>query len=317
LCCFLHCLHPLDIQLNKLKLLTVCLITYNHKNYIQKAINSILSQKTSFEYDILIADDYSTDGTREFITDHAKNCPKTDLLLQDKNVGPYRNFIDLISKPKTQYIAYLEGDDYWLDCNKLQNQVDILEKYPNSSFCFSDVAVNKKQSESHIHPNLGGKTRKFSAIDLADQTGSFAQTCTLLIRRKFLQNLPEWVLNSYTLDWCLQIFLAKQGPAVYIPQTTAVYRIHNQGLWSKLDPFEGWRKNLKFYETVIDKFYNRSERKRIKKRISSLLYEALEFANVQANKKEIRYWLSVKLKKYLFFPIQQSLHSVRLLAFFK
>ncbi|MEK9772076.1 MAG: hypothetical protein VW576_00795, partial [Opitutae bacterium] len=131
------------------------------------------------------------------------------------------------------------------------------------------------------------------------------------------QDLPDWVLNSYTLDWCLQIFLANQGPAIYIPQTTAVYRIHDQGVWSKLDAFEGWRKNLKFYETVIDKFHKRNERKRIKKRIYSLLFDALEFANIQAKKDEIRFWLSLKLKRFSFFPILQTLHSFRLLAFLK
>ena len=57
-------------------------------------------------------------------------------------------------------------------------------------------------------------------------------------KKKFLQDLPDWVLNSYTLDWCLQIFLANHGPAIYIPHTTAVYRIHDQGVWSKLDAFE-------------------------------------------------------------------------------
>ena len=192
-----------------------------------------------------------------------------------------------------------------------------MEENPEASFCFTDVWVEKNGKRGDIHPNIGGKTRMFNAIDLADQTGSIAQTCTLLIRRKFLQNLSDWVLNSYTLDWCLQIFLANQGPAIYIPQTTAVYRIHAQGVWSKLDAFEGWRKNLKFYETVIEKFHKRNERKRINKRISSLLLEALEFANVQANKKEITYWLSVKLKKCLFLSLQQSFHSFRLLAFLK
>ena len=176
------------------------------------------------------------------------------------------------------------------------------------------MAVVKNGKREDIHPNLGGKTRIFSSIDLADQTGSIAQTCSLLIRRKFLQDLPDWVLNSYTLDWCLQIFLANHGPAIYIPHTTAVYRIHDQGVWSKLDAFEGWRKNLKFYETVIGKFHKRSERKRIKKRISSLLFDALEFANIQAKKNEIRFWLSLKLKKFSFFPILQILHSFRLLA---
>ena len=298
-------------------LLTVCLITFNHKKFIQKAIDSILSQKTSFEYDILIADDYSTDGTREFITDFANKVPKTRLILQDKNVGPARNFMDLIFKPKTKYIAYLEGDDYWVNCNKLQNQVDILEEHPNSSFCFTDVAVKEDLNKSFIHPNLKGGKRILTSLDLADQSGSIAQSSTLVIRRKYLNNLPSWVINSYTLDWCLQVFLAHNNQAIYLPKTTAFYQIHDRGSWSKLDEFDAWRKNLKFYETVIAKFYKKSERKRIKKRISNLIIDALEFANVQANKKEICFWLTIKLKKFLFVRNLQSIHSFRLLVLFR
>ena len=246
----------------------------------------------------------------------SKNRSNASLILQERNVGPAKNFIDLITAPKTKYIAYLEGDDYWTDPYKLQKQVDYLEANPDCSFCFTDCLVERKKTLKEIHPNINKKT-KFDGIDFADQPGSMAQTCTWLVRRECFQNLPNWVKSSYTADWCMQIHFSKYGKGGYIPANTAVYRIHDKGVWSKLNPYEGWRKNLKFYETVLERFHKRSERKRIKKRISSLLLEALEFANVQANKKEITYWLSMKLKKFSLFPIPQTLHSFRLLTLLK
>lgn len=277
-------------------------------------MNSILTQEFTRDFKVIVCDDASFDNTSDIVTENFSNFENFHIFKNDENIGVSENFIKCTNQSSAKYIAILEGDDYWIEPSKLDLQIKAMEEYPETSFCFTDVRVEKNGIRENIHPNLGGKTRMFSAIDLVDQTGSIAQTCTLLIRRKFLQGLPDWVLNSYTLDWCLQIFLANQGPAIYIPQTTAVYRIHDQGVWSKLNPFEGWRKNLKFYETVQTKFHKRSERKRIKKRISLLVDEALELANVHFNKKEIRFWLINKLIKNSFIFNKQSIQSLKLLV---
>lgn len=276
-------------------------------------MNSIIKQEFTRDFKVIVCDDASPDSTSDIVSENFSNFENFHIFKNDENIGVSENFIKCTNQSSAKYIAILEGDDYWIEPSKLDLQIKAMEEYPETSFCFTDVRVEKNGIRENIHPNLGGKTRMFSAIDLVDQTGSIAQTCTLLIRRKFLQGLPDWVLNSYTLDWCLQIFLANQGPAIYIPQTTAVYRIHDQGVWSKLNPFEGWRKNLKFYETVQKKFHKRSERKRIKKRISLLIVEALELANIQANKKEIQKWLFQKLISCPLRAIPQTLHSFRLL----
>ena len=277
-------------------------------------MNSILTQEFTRDFKVIVCDDASFDNTSDILTENFSNFENFHIFKNDENIGVSENFIKCTNQSSAKYIAILEGDDYWIEPSKLDLQIKAMEEYPETSFCFTDVRVEKNGIRENIHPNLGGKTRMFSAIDLVDQTGSIAQTCTLLIRRKFLQGLPDWVLNSYTLDWCLQIFLANQGPAIYIPQTTAVYRIHDQGVWSKLNPFEGWRKNLKFYETVQTKFHKRSERKRIKKRISLLVDEALELANIHFNKKEIRFWLINKLIKNSFIFNKQSIQSLKLLV---
>ncbi len=304
---------------NNNHLVDVCIITYNQDQFINECVTSTFNQNINSKVKVHVYDDASSDKTFDQLKKLTPSSRNISFKINQnaRNHGVSANFHQAIKQTKSEYIAILEGDDYWIDPCKLELQIKAMEENPEASFCFTDVWVEKNGKRGDIHPNVGGKTRMFNAIDLADQTGSIAQTCTLLIRRKFLQNLSDWVLNSYTLDWCLQIFLANQGPAIYIPQTTAVYRIHAQGVWSKLDAFEGWRKNLKFYETIIEKFHKRNERKRIKKRISSLLFDALEFANIQAKKDEIRFWLSLKLKNFSFFPILQILHSFRLLVILK
>src|SRR6187402_2860382 len=110
-------------------LVSVCLITYNHKEYIVQAIESVLMQKTSFGWELIVADDYSTDGTRDILLEYQKQYPELiTLILQEHNVGPAKNWMTLMEKPRTKYIAYFEGDDYWTDPLKLQKQVNVLEK---------------------------------------------------------------------------------------------------------------------------------------------------------------------------------------------
>ena len=191
--------------------------------------------------------------------------------------------------------------------------MDILEKNQDCSFCFTDVNTLQDGKIIGVHPNLSRDKQKFTGIELADQPGSIAQTCSLVIRRQYLEKFPDWVLKSYTLDWCLQLYLTKLGPALYLPEVTATYRIHEKGIWSKLSPFEGWKKNLEFYKTAIKQFKKQSSRNRLEKRIKTTILEALELANIKANKKEIQKWLFQKLISCPLRSIPQTLHSFRLL----
>ena len=294
-------------------LVSVCIASFNQEEFISDCLVSVLTQKTNFEFEIIIGDDASTDKSQHIIRRTCKNKKNCKFVLREKNLGCPFNGLDILAKANSKYIAIIDGDDYWTDPYKLQKQVDYLEQNSDCSFCFTDCQVKRKNNLQEIHPNLIKKA-KFDGIDFADQKGSLAQTCTWLVKRDLLQNLPTWVTESYTGDWCMQVHFSTYGKGGYIPENTAVYRIHDGGMWSKLDEFNAWRKNLEFYRTVITQFSKKEEKKRIRMRLKSLIFDSLEFANVQANKKEIRYWLSLKLKKFSFFSILQTLHSLKLLA---
>ena len=112
----------------------------------------------------------------------------------------------------------------------------------------------------------------------------------------------------------MQVHLSKFGKGCYMQENTSVYSIHQNGVWSKLSPFEGWRKNLEFYKTAIKHFNEKSSRNRLEKRIRNTIIDALELANIHANKSEIRHWLKIKISKFPFTSISQSLHSLKLLS---
>jgi glycosyltransferase involved in cell wall biosynthesis len=104
---------------------SVLMITYNHEKFIAQAIDSILMQQTDFEYEIVVGDDFSKDRTRAILDNYKKKHPsKIKLLFPDRNLGMHRNFIQTLNSCQGQYVALLEGDDYWTSPYKLQKQVD-------------------------------------------------------------------------------------------------------------------------------------------------------------------------------------------------
>lgn len=122
--------------MNKPKL-SVILITYNHEKYIRKALDSVLMQETSFPFEIVVGEDCSTDNTKNIVKEYVKKYPeKIRLIDRKKNTGrPTLNVYETTMACKGEYLAYLEGDDYWTDPQKLQKQVDFLEIHPEYIAC--------------------------------------------------------------------------------------------------------------------------------------------------------------------------------------
>src|SRR6201996_8952137 len=121
-------------------LVSVCIITYNHAQYIEQAIESVLNQKVDFSWECIIADDCSSDGSQDFIAGYYKQHPNfIRVIQQQKNVGPSANWHQLVGAARGKYIAYLEGDDYWNDTHKLKKQITVLGAHPEYAGCFHNT----------------------------------------------------------------------------------------------------------------------------------------------------------------------------------
>lgn len=117
-------------------LVSVFMITYNHENYIEHAIEGVLMQKTSFPIELIIGEDCSTDNTRKIVREYEGRY--TEIIkaqYPEKNRGMNNNFLTVLQSARGKYIALCEGDDYWTDPLKLQKQVDFLEANPEYSLC--------------------------------------------------------------------------------------------------------------------------------------------------------------------------------------
>ena len=138
-------------------IVTVCIQTYNHEEYIEQCLDSVISQKTDFEYEISIGEDESSDATRAICKNYAKQYPeKIRLFLHNRKNNikagddSTRLFPSLFNYYNTRgkFIAYCDGDDYWGDPQKLQKQVDFLESNPTYSMCFHRFNILKSGNSS-------------------------------------------------------------------------------------------------------------------------------------------------------------------------
>ena len=207
---------------------SVLTITYNHERYIEQTVRSALMQQTDFEYEIVIGEDCSTDRTRDVLLRLADECPdRLRLLFREQNLGGARNFADAFAHCRGEYIALLEGDDYWSDPQKLAKQVAFLDAHPEYSGCAHAVCPLEAQKFGRPYPDPCPET-----VTIHDLFGANPfHTCSVVYRKHF-SRLPEWHLRVVPGDWPLHILQAIHGPFRVLPDVMAVYRVHPSGMWS-------------------------------------------------------------------------------------
>ena len=143
------------------------MVTYNHEKYIEKAIQSILMQKTNFRIELVIGEDFSKDGTASIIKEYAdKYADKIKASFNNPNLGMMKNVIKTMEACKGKYIAICDGDDYWTDPEKLQKQVDILESNNDYQLVFHNALVTyiNNPDKEHLFANL--KQGEYSGDDI-------------------------------------------------------------------------------------------------------------------------------------------------------
>jgi glycosyltransferase involved in cell wall biosynthesis len=212
---------------------SVSIITYDQERYVAQALDSVLAQKVDFDYEIVVADDCSRDGTADILLDYQRrHGHRIRLVQRPQNIGMVRNFFRTFGACRGQYIAFLEGDDYWTSPHKLQRQADLLDRDPGLALCFHRARmVIEGTDHSGLHPP-DGATLPSSMEDLL--TGDCILTCTTMARNGLIGELPAWCEEMPIGDWPLFVLLARHGGIGYLEDEMATYRLHPTSAWSSL-----------------------------------------------------------------------------------
>ena len=218
--------------------LSVLIVTYNHEKYIAQAVESALAQRTDFPIEIVVGEDASTDKTRQILVELARQHPeRLRLLLHERNLGGPENVAAVLEACRGQYVAMLEGDDYWTHPLKLQKQVALLDAHPEWAMCFHLARVVHEDDSRPPQVYPAHWTKDVASIDdLFIQ--NFIGTCSVVFRNGLFGRLPAWHREITAGDWAIHLLNADRGLIGFLPGVLGDYRVHARGAWSGRTPGE-------------------------------------------------------------------------------
>jgi glycosyltransferase involved in cell wall biosynthesis len=208
--------------------LSICVITYNHENYIEDCLNSILEQKTNFDYEIIIGDDSSSDRTRDIIENYRIRHPDIiKVILQNERTGGAMNYEDVHSLANGTYICHLDGDDVFKP-GKLQLQCDKMDSDPSLNILWHRMRIFNENGAHVDHPHIDSPflNQKITRAELL-LYGPFGPHSSTMYRRK---NLELRNRKFHGNDWFISVELIGDGYGMMMPEVLGGYRITSNGL---------------------------------------------------------------------------------------
>lgn len=261
-------------------LVSIKVVTYNHVNYIGKCLDSLVSQQTNFPFEVIVGEDYSTDGTREIVFNYQKKYPDLiKVVTSDQNVGVRENGIRVRKACSGKFYAICDGDDFWNDNLKLQKQIDFLESNPDYGMVYSDINVVDENDESYYAGNIDEVRNSYkSGFIFWDLWRScFINTNTVVVRSSVFNQLSNDGANNpdkwYIYDYWYWLYIAKDHKIKYYNEKLATYRYHKDGI----------SRNKSFYEIrpllvkldVVSSMNNQINTVQRKKQVGGLIYRIL------------------------------------------
>ena len=241
----------------------VIVLTYNQEQWIRQTLDSILSQKTNYPFEVIIGEDWGTDGTRAICEDYAARVDNVRLAPSDHNLGVVGNWINCIRHGKGKYIMTCAGDDYWHSSEKIQLQIDFMESHPECVICHTDYdELNVKTNIKHININKTGRKtpppegRIQQAILNGDAPIAAVTAC--IRRDAFEQHIPadKFIeLQFPREDWPTQLILSAYGDIQYLPVSTATYRIGHESISNSLN-YDTIRRRNKLDMVMLEYLYS-------------------------------------------------------------
>tara|TARA_R110002012_G_scaffold78937_1_gene201073 strand:+ start:60143 stop:61033 length:891 start_codon:yes stop_codon:yes gene_type:complete len=202
------------------------LLTYNQEAFIAQTIESIMGQITDFDYQLVIGEDHSPDSTRTICERYAKQYPDNIKLLPNlgSNVGLIANYMRTIKECDGKYIAICDGDDYWTDTQKLQNQVDFLETNPSCSIVYSNYT--KLFPDGRFEKNAMYHKAPISTFEDLINNNFIPSVTALFVNRQAEEALPTWIAKYPYGDWPTYLWTIRdKGTVGYIDEDMSMYRM--------------------------------------------------------------------------------------------
>jgi glycosyltransferase involved in cell wall biosynthesis len=233
----------------------VLLVTCNHEKYVERALQSVYCQQYSDGFRIVVADDCSSDSTPAIIRSYARLHPEIEHVFLETpcQLGITANYQRAILSCDAEYIAILEGDDYWATPHKLQKQSDFLNEHGECAMCGSNYFIFDQDRLTYSPRVPPGNHYQLldSQSQILDNIISNFSTC--VYRSAVLKSIPEEIYSQLVYDWGINICVGMQGLLGFLNEPLSVYRVHGEAAWSPLtlcEKFEAQLIVIPHYDTI-------------------------------------------------------------------
>ncbi len=230
--------------------LSIIMLTYNHEKFIAEAIEGVLMQETNFDFELLVANDHSTDRTEDVVAEYRERHPGIIKGFNNKkNLGPRFNFIKAYETTNGDYIAMCEGDDFWTDPAKLQKQVDFLEAHEDYVLCFHDIDLVDEGGALFRKAAVSTEDKRDYSIN--EMLGVYVPTPTI-VYRKTIRKLPSYFKQTDNGDTMVLAMLTGFGKAKFLPEILhSSVRKHPGGIWSTKSHLARWSSILRLRYLIL------------------------------------------------------------------
>lgn len=259
---------------------SVFMITYNHQDYIGEAIESVMNQDYE-NLELVIGEDCSTDNTREIVCSYKNKYPgKIKLILHEKNLGIHLNTKSVIEQCDGDYVALIEGDDFWIDNTKISQQVEFLENNLEYAICCHRAKILNQTSIPFAEylPSLQSTREEFDILDIIN--GVYLPTATTLFRNQKNYHLIGWLnTEEFYIDRMFYLLNSLHGKIKFLSTTMSVYRVHEEAQWSvkqdehRIEALERRRNILELFNGFTEDKFADVVNKSIKKCNAEILIE--------------------------------------------
>jgi glycosyltransferase involved in cell wall biosynthesis len=265
---------------------SVCVVTYNHEKYIRQCLQSIVDQKTDFDFEVIVGDDCSTDGTRAIVKEFASKYPDiVKPIFHEKNIGACRNYLCVHKSARGEYIAHVDGDDYWY-ADKLQSQINFMECNKNCSAVYTNAWVVTDSGK--IIGVFSSGVKSFFDISYLIQQGNFLTNSSTLYRTKFRELiLPA---SGEFIDFLLHIRLAQFGQLGFIDKNLVAYTYQSANS-TILNNHSKAR--LLIWEALQDINLPKDKKQTIDKAKYAFISDAILFEILHGNRQHISNWVTL------------------------
>lgn len=309
---------------------TVFCLAYNHEKFIRKCLDGFVCQKTDFKFEVIVHDDASTDHTADIIKEYAEKYPGIiKPIIQTENqyskgISVTNTFI--VPEIKGRYIAICEGDDYWIDDNKLQIQYDYMTAHPECSVCVHNAIAHDCSNNSEWIATNSRIEKDYSIDEIILGGGSIFATNSTFIKREVYLNKPECFNCPGVGDYQNMMYAATQGTVHFLPLIMSVYNKNVSNSWTDRI-WNNKEKRIQHYSELInmlksvDNYYQYKYTKPITEKILYTEFQILKLTDDYVGMKDKKYsnlydaylaenGLSTSLKERLYKSLNKSVPGI-------